>query len=151
MENIESSNLKIATPGHRIGAIAVDAGLYIVTLGIGWFIWNLVMMAKGQSPGKNLLKVRVINAANGQPARWGHMFIRQALLQFSLSMFYLVPYYLWVYKEFSIDVNPVGLVALVLAFLLYIAITIVDFVWIFGPQKRRLVDYWAGTVVVNEA
>jgi uncharacterized RDD family membrane protein YckC len=151
MENIDRSQMKVATPGHRVGAVAVDAGLYLATLGIGWFIWNLVTMAKGQSPGKNLLKVRVINVANGQPARWGHMFIRQALLPLFLSIFYLIPYYLWVYKEFSSDVNPVGVIALVLAFLLYLAFAIVDFIWLFGPQKRRLIDYWAGTVVANEA
>ncbi len=151
MENIETTQHRIATPGHRIGAVAVDAGLYLVTFGIGWFIWNLVTMAKGQSPGKNLLKVRVINIANGQPVRWGHMALRQFVIPFTLSIFYLIPYYYWVYKEFSSDVNPVGILALVLAFLLYLAFAILDFVWLFGPQRRRLVDYWAGTIVVNEA
>lgn len=151
MDNIEKEEIRLATPGHRIGAVAVDAGLYLVTLGIGWFIWNLVTMAKGQSPGKNILKIRVINAANGQPVRWGQMFIRQVLIPFSISIFYLIPYYFWVYKEFSTDINPLGILALVLVFLLYIAFIIMDFVWLFGPSKRRLVDYWAGTVVANEA
>lgn len=148
---MEMNNLRKASTGHRIGATAVDAGLYIVTLGIGWFIWNLVTMANGQSPGKSLLKVRVINIANGQPARWGHMFIRQALIPTALPIFYLLPYYLWVYKGFTTDVNPLAIVAFVLCFLLYVAVSITDFVWLFGPQKRRLLDYWAGTVVINEA
>ena len=79
------------------------------------------------------------------------MALRQFVIPFTLSIFYLIPYYYWVYKEFSSDVNPVGILALVLAFLLYLAFAILDFVWLFGPQRRRLVDYWAGTIVVNEA
>jgi uncharacterized RDD family membrane protein YckC len=151
MGNFETAEVRLATPAHRIGAGAVDVGLYIVTLGIGWIIWNIVTMTKGQSPGKSLLKVRVINKANGQPARWGHMFIRQALIPFSLSVFYAVPYYLWLFKGFTTDMNPLGIVALVLCIVLNCAVGVTDFVWLFGKSRRRLLDYWAGTVVVNEA
>jgi len=56
-----------------------------------------------------------------------------------------------IFKGFTTDANPFAYIALVLCFLLYMAIAIVDFVWLFGPQKRRLLDYWAGTFVVNEA
>lgn len=148
---METTELRKASSGHRIGATAVDAGLYVVTLGLGWFIWNLVTMAKGQSPAKSILKLRVINIANRQPANWGHMFIRQVLIPAALSIFYLIPYYFWIYKGFSTDVNPFAFVTLGICFLLYLAVSITDFVWLFGPQKRRLLDYWAGTEVVNEA
>ena len=34
---------------------------------------------------------------------------------------------------------------------IYLAVTVVDLVWLFGAKRRRLVDYWAKTYVVNEA
>jgi len=33
----------------------------------------------------------------------------------------------------------------------YLAIVVIDIVWIFGPRHRRLLDYLAKTYVVNEA
>jgi uncharacterized RDD family membrane protein YckC len=45
----------------------------------------------------------------------------------------------------------VGSLLLLVIWLLLAAIGIVDIVWAFGPTRRRLVDYWAGTIVVNEA
>jgi uncharacterized RDD family membrane protein YckC len=151
MENQTMQQHTLASPGHRIAAAAVDVGLHLVTLGIGWFIWNLVTMAKGQSPAKSLLKVRVINNAMGTPATWGQMFVRQALLPIALSVFYLIPYYIWIFKGFTSDVNPIAFVALGLSVAAYVAISIMDLVWLFGPRHRRLIDYWAGTIVVNEA
>jgi uncharacterized RDD family membrane protein YckC len=43
------------------------------------------------------------------------------------------------------------LVILVVSFLLAIALGIVDFIWLFGPNHRRLIDYWVKTYVVDEA
>ena len=150
MEHNESlSKSVLATPGHRIGAIAVDIGFYIVTLGIGHFIWNLVVMAQGQSPGKQLLKVRVMSEITNKPANWGHMAIRNYLIPLSMSLPFLVPYYVWVFKGFSS--NTSGIVLLGLCLGVYLAILVVDIVWLFGAKRKRLIDYWAKTIVINEA
>jgi len=150
MEHNESlSKSVLATPGHRIGAIAVDIGFYIVTLGIGHFIWNLVVMAQGQSPGKQLLKVRVMSEITNKPANWGHMAIRNYLIPLSMSLPFLVPYYVWVFKGFSS--NESGIILLGLCLGLYLAILVVDIVWLFGAKRKRLIDYWAKTYVINEA
>jgi uncharacterized RDD family membrane protein YckC len=141
---------QLASPGHRLGAVAVDAGLYIVTFGIGWIIWNLVTMAKGQSPGKQILKVRVLGEKTNLPASWGHMLIRQFLIPLAMSLSFLIPYYVMVFNEFS-NLSSTALIIEALIFIIYIAISIVDFVWLFGKSGRRLIDYWAGTYVVNEA
>ena len=92
--NEKSPKPVLATPGHRIGAIAVDIGFSIVTLGIGQFIWNLVVMAKGQSPGKQLLKVRVMSEVTNKPANWGHMAIRHFLIPLTMSLPFLIPFQL---------------------------------------------------------
>ncbi len=148
--DFDSSATKVlASPGHRIGAIAVDWGLQIVTLGIGHFIWNLIVMAQGQSPGKQLLKVRVISESSNKSATWGHMAIRNFLIPLAMIMPFLIPYYVWVFKGFTSNVS--GIVLMAICLLLYIAIVIVDFVWLFGVKHKRLIDYWAKTYVVNEA
>jgi uncharacterized RDD family membrane protein YckC len=139
----------LATPGHRVGAIAVDIGFYIVTLGIGQFIWNLVVMAQGQSPGKQLLKVRVMSEVTNKPANWGHMAIRHFLIPLTMSLPFLIPYYVWVFKGFSSNLSGIVLLGLCLG--MYLAVLVVDVVWLFGAKRRRLVDYWAKTYVVNEA
>ena len=80
MNIVKRSELEIASPGHRIGAIVVDCGLQIVTLYFGYLIWNLIVMAQGQSTGKQLLKVRVMSEVTNRPATWGHMAIRNYLI-----------------------------------------------------------------------
>jgi uncharacterized RDD family membrane protein YckC len=135
-----------ATPQHRLGAVAVDAGLIFATSFIGWGIWSLIVWGKGQTPGKQLLKVRVLNEPTGKPATWGQMLIRQVLIGWALTAPYTVAYWFYVANR-----NQSALFGLVACILLVIAISIVEIVWIFGPTHRRLVDYWSGTIVVNEA
>jgi len=141
----------LASPGHRLGAVAVDAGLNLVTFGIGWIIWSLVSWGNGQTPGKNLLKIRVLNEPTGKPATWGQMFIRQALIPMTISIPYLIAYGVFMTKIINSDPSTSGLFALIACVGVYFALWIVDVVWIFGPTHRRLIDYWSGTVVVNEA
>jgi hypothetical protein len=56
-----------ATTQHRLGGWAVDLALNFVTFGIGWFIWSLVVWGQGQTPGKQLLKMRVYDKTTGKP------------------------------------------------------------------------------------
>jgi uncharacterized RDD family membrane protein YckC len=136
----------LATPQHRLGAVAVDVGLIFATSFIGWGIWSLIVWGKGQTPGKQLLKVRILNEPTGMPATWGQMLIRQVLIGWAVAAPYTIAY--WVYM---FNVNQVALYGIFACLLLYLALAIVEIVWIFGPTHRRLVDYWSGTIVVNEA
>jgi uncharacterized RDD family membrane protein YckC len=149
MINESSSELVLASPGHRIGAIAVDCGLQIVTLYIGHFIWTLIVMAQGQTPGKQVLKVRVMSMEKNKPATWGHMAIRNYLVPLTMSLPFMVPYYIWIFKGFPGNISGIVLMGLCLG--IYLSILVLDFVWLFGPKRRRLLDYWAKTYVVNEA
>lgn len=136
----------LATPQHRLGAVAVDVGLIFATSFIGWGIWSLIVWGNGQTPGKQLLKVRVLNEPTGEPATWGQMLIRQVLIGWAVA----APYSL-AFSIYAINFNQAALFGLVVCILLYLAIGIVEIVWVFGPTHRRLVDYWSGTIVVNEA
>jgi uncharacterized RDD family membrane protein YckC len=142
---------KLATPQHRLGAAAVDAGLYIVTLGIGWAIWNLIMWGRGQTPGKQLLKIRVYGEVKNSPANWGHMLVRQSLLPGTLTLFLNIPSLIFYIGNSQYEFSAISSIAMLLLVAAYIAIVIIDIVWIFGPQRRRLLDYLAKTYVVNEA
>jgi uncharacterized RDD family membrane protein YckC len=136
----------LASQQHRLAAAAVDSGLLIATCYIGWIVWALILWGKGQTPGKNLLKIRVLNEPTGTPATWGQMAIRQLLIGWALG----APYYIAYLMLFVGPGIPV-LFAYVCSLLLLLAFFIVDIVWVFGPTRRRLFDYWAGTIVVNEA
>lgn len=121
-------NLRYASFQHRLGAIVLDAVLMVVTLGIGWLIWSLVIWSEGQTPAKKILKLRTINYTNGLPATWGHMGIREGLVPITVS----------------IASGITGGVA-------SIVWIVVEIVFYFTKGQRTLRDYWVKTAVVNES
>ena len=157
-----------ATPQHRLAGYALDLGLMIVTCGIGWFIWSLVVWAQGQTPGKQILKMRVVASKTGAQATWGHMAIRQFLFPFALWIFYYVLQFLvggssillnpdyWVYPEYYSDayfasIAGAGILS-VLVMILYYAVQITDAFWILRKgESRRITDILASTNVLNVA
>ncbi len=57
------------TPARRI---SLDTLLLIVTLGVGWLIWSIVVWGRGQSPGKQILGMRVLRTEHLEANdRWG--------------------------------------------------------------------------------
>ena len=153
MSQSQNEVAPLASQEHRLAAAAVDGGLIAATCIIGWIVWTLILWSKGQTPGKYLLKIRVLNEPTGTPATWGQMFIRQHLIGWALATPYLIAYLLSIFYPntsgwFGLIVGSLLSLAI---WLLLAAIGIVDIVWAFGPTRRRLVDYWAGTIVVNEA
>lgn len=146
MTEVEKEAPVLATPQHRIGAVAVDVGLIFATSFIGWGIWSLIVWAKGQTPGKQLLKVRVLNEPTATPATWGQMLIRQVLIGWALAAPYTIAF-----GFYTMNLNKAAVFGLAACLLLLIAIYVLDVVWLFGSSRRRLLDYWSGTIVVNEA
>lgn len=141
---------------HRLGGYALDIGLALVTLGIGWVIWSLVAWRNGQTPAKQILKMRVVAEEGRTNATWKHMAIRQFLIPLTFA----IPAWILslvgdnspvVTGEFSSD--PLGGEGLnSLADLISFAITMIDGLWIFkNGERKRVTDLWAKTIVVNEA
>ena len=129
------SNWRLATFQHRLGALALDCALYVVTLGIGWVIWSLVLWGQGQTPGKKILKIRVYAADTQRPATWGHMAIREFLIMFAIGIA------AGVLNLFTIVVGTIGAIAWV----------VMEIVWYFTKGQRTLRDTLVKTLVVNEA
>jgi len=63
--------------GKRFLAYFLDAFLAVVTLGVGWMIWSMVLWAKGTSPGKQMAGLVVVDVRTSAPATWGQMFLRE--------------------------------------------------------------------------
>ena len=126
---------------HRLAQLFLEYGLFIVTLGVGYIVWFWISLGNGQTPGKQVLKLRVYNATNGKPAQWGHMFIRELGLYFAIGIATLVPAFL-LYPGALLTVFD----------LIYYVVILADILWIFkGGKRQRLVDVICKTDVLNEA
>ena len=55
---------------RRLGAYFLEVGLVLITLVVGYLIWLLIVMARGQTPGKQLLGLVVVHP-DGTPFGWG--------------------------------------------------------------------------------
>jgi hypothetical protein len=121
-------SLRYASFQHRLGAYAVDCGLAVLTFGIGWLIWSMIIWGEGQTPAKKILKLRTINATNGRPASWGHMGLREILVPMTV---------------FFASIFTSGLA--------WIAWVVLEIVMYFNQGSRTLRDLWVKTAVVNEA
>ena len=69
----------LASVGRRIGAYFLSVVLAIVTLGIGYIIWGIVVWGKGTSPALQVLGMRAWRPAENRPATWGTMALRNII------------------------------------------------------------------------
>lgn len=139
----------LATPQHRLAGRALEIGFYIVTFGIGWFIWNLIVWTDGQTPGHQVLKMRIFSIDTKKPASWGHM----ALRQFVLPLAYVIIPFILIIAGAAMTSNDgnSGAAFIISGYVIGLGIGLTDIFWIFkGEERQRLVDKFARTVVLNE-
>jgi uncharacterized RDD family membrane protein YckC len=129
--------MRYASFQHRLGALVLDAVLMGLTFGIGWLIWSLVIWGNGQTPAKQILKIRVYNAENGRVVSWGHMALREALLGWWFGLL--------------IASGLLSLVTFGIGGLAFIAWFVVEIVFYFTKDSRTLRDLWVKTAVINVA
>lgn len=72
--------VQLASPWVRLGASLLNGVLVVVTLGIGYLVWTLVLWGQGTNPGKKICGLRVVKADTGRVANFGDMFVRNLLL-----------------------------------------------------------------------
>ncbi len=114
-------DVRLVPPGGRLGAALLDALLIMVTFGLGWLIWSLVVWSNGQSPGKQLLGHVVAEADTGRPFGWGRMCVRDLLIR--------------------------GLLFAILNTVTFGIFAIVNACMVFGDGHRTLHDRMAGSIV----
>jgi uncharacterized RDD family membrane protein YckC len=139
---------------HRLGGNVLDGVLFLssfFTLFIGWIVWSLVVWGQGQTPAKQILKMRVYSIDTGKPATWGHMAVRQFLIPVAFSCLY-IPIVV-VALAVSVDSPDFAMRGMsLMGSLAYYGLLLTDALFIFkGDERARLTDRWARTYVVNEA
>jgi len=50
-----------ATPWLRLGCYILEGVLFLATLGIGWVVWWCIVVSRGLTPGRQLLRLYVID------------------------------------------------------------------------------------------
>lgn len=69
----------LASVGRRIGAYFLAIPLAIVTLGIGYLIWGLILWGRGQTPTYQVLGMRCWRPETGRVAGWWWMALRETI------------------------------------------------------------------------
>jgi uncharacterized RDD family membrane protein YckC len=112
--------LQLASAGRRVGAYFLAIPLAIVTLGIGYVIWGLIVWGRGQTPALQVLGMRCWRPDTGRVASWGWMALREIVGRFVEGL--------------------LGPITALLSLILMLT----------RPDRRSLHDLIAGTVVVSD-
>ncbi len=76
-EVIDIQPQQLASVQARLGSFLLDVALMVVTLFVGWVIWNLFTWKTGQTPAKRFLKQVVVDAKTGEVFSWSRMALRE--------------------------------------------------------------------------
>lgn len=107
--------------GVRFGALLLDSLLFIVTCGIGWLIWDIVLWQQSTSPAKKMLNLKIVDINTGAPASMVQMLLREGLGKIVLSAI-------------------TGIVGIISAVLILVV-----------PSRQGVWDYISKTTVVRES
>jgi uncharacterized RDD family membrane protein YckC len=69
--------LPLASVGRRIGAYFLAIPLTIITLGIGYVIWGLIVWNRGQTPALQVLGMRTWHPETGEVPGFWRMALRE--------------------------------------------------------------------------
>jgi uncharacterized RDD family membrane protein YckC len=100
--------------------LLLDSLLFVVTCGIGWLIWDIVLWQKSTSPAKKMLNLKIVDINTGAPASMVQMLLREGLGKIVLSAI-------------------TGIVGIVSAILILVV-----------PSRQGVWDYISKTTVVRE-
>lgn len=70
--------------GRRFGAFLLDGLLAIVTCGIGWLIWSIVLWQQSTTPAKKILGMKIVDSKTGAPATMNQMVMRELVVKLVL-------------------------------------------------------------------
>ena len=106
--------------GVRFGALLLDSLLFVVTCGIGWLIWSIILWQQSTSPAKKMLNLKIVDINTGAPASMVQMLLREGLGKIVLSAI-------------------TGIVGIISAVLILVV-----------PSRQGVWDYISKTTVVRE-
>lgn len=119
------SGVRLASPLSRLVSYLLETVLVILTLGIGWLVWSMIVWGGGRTPAKVILGQRCVNPLTGMPATWGAMFLREIVAKgFLFSL---------------VSILTAGIGGMILLFML-----------LWDNRNQQLWDKVATTVVISE-
>jgi uncharacterized RDD family membrane protein YckC len=110
----------LASNGRRIGAWFLSIPLAIVTLGIGYLIWGLIVWGRGQTPALQVLGMRCWRPETKRTATWGWMALREIIGRIAEGI--------------------LSIITLLVSFILMCT----------GKERKTIHDHIAGTVVLHD-
>jgi len=75
----------LSSSGRRLLAHLLEGVLVLVTLGVGWLVWSVIVWGRGQTPAKQLMHMRCLDTRTGLAAGTGTMVLREGLGKWVLS------------------------------------------------------------------
>ena len=69
-----------------LGTIGIVVVGILVMVMIGYIVWWLIVLGRGQTPGKQIVGIRVIKD-DGSPSNWGYTFLREFVIKLLLVGF----------------------------------------------------------------
>ena len=69
-----------------LGTIGIVVVGILVIVMIGYIVWWLIALGRGQTPGKQIVGIRVIKD-DGSPSNWGYTFLREFVIKLLLLGF----------------------------------------------------------------
>jgi uncharacterized RDD family membrane protein YckC len=137
-----------ASPRTRLLALLLDAIILpVLTLWIGYFIWWLVALDTGQTPGKAITHLQCVTA-DGLPASWGRTFLRE-LARWWTPFAVLFGVQLVVQPLVLMNNALADVIASILA-LMWLIVAIVGTILMVSRGTRRAIwDHLTSTMVID--
>lgn len=114
------NGVQLASHGRRVGAYFLSIPLAVVTLGIGYLIWGLIVWGKGTSPALQVLGMKVYRPEQRQVGTFGTMALRNIVGGIAQAILSIITY--------------------LVSFVLFLT----------RPDRKSLPDLIASTVVVHD-
>jgi len=111
---------ELASVGRRIGSYFLAIPLAIVTLGIGYIIWGLIVWNRGQTPTQQVLGMRTWVPETGSRATWWRMVLREVVGGFVTGI--------------------LSIITELLSFILMVT----------GRERKCLADHIASTIILRD-
>ena len=102
---------RLASISDRFVALLIDYIFMGLMLGIGWVIWWLLILHRGQTPGKQLVGIYTAFVSSPEiPVAWGYGFFKD--LFFKLGFIYWIPFAIFanVLLEFIEFDDPISVI-----------------------------------------
>ena len=77
----QARTVTLASRKRRLAGFIIDQLILNFTVGVGWLVWFLIIAGRGQTPGKQLLALRVVRE-DGRLASYGWMLLREIVVKF---------------------------------------------------------------------